>query len=441
MLQVLEQGRTGETEPIFTALIAASLLSWHGLWTMAERATESRRETMRVLAWTLGGTCAGLAMLTKGLQAPLYFFGSLWTYLLLTRQWRTLFSRAHLAGGAAFLLVVGTWQWAFVERMGWDNGLLIYTSNVAKRFHDDRLSTILSHLLTYPVAVVAGCLAPWSVLFLALADRRVRNRLAGLQVPLIFSGVCVAVCFPSVWLPPEARPRYFMPLFPCFAVMLGCLTQVLAELAGERPHRLWTAFVQGGCLLMLASALAVLTLSLGWPDRPVAPPLLEAVVYGAVASGLAVWTWRFALRPSAGAMQRASLSIAVFLAATYTGPVLTTQAQRSEDLPAAIVRLHRQLPPDCRLVSLDHVHHVFLYEFGRTVERQPIPQTAADVPAELQYFCIQTPGNVRPDLPFPWTEVASVSVDRNRHPTPQERIIVGRRDPALTAAPDDTGLH
>ena len=264
--QVLEQGRTGETEPIFTLFVAASLLLWHG--SLTNGASPS-------FAWGVGGACAGLAMLTKGLQAPLYFFGSAWAYLLVTHLWGTQARRASegifehskipslalracvigsLVGLMSFAIVVGLWQAAFIAQMGLDNGWMIYFRNVAHRFHDDRLSTYAIHFLTYPPSVLCGCLAPWSVLLLAFLNPQVRARLGARRDTVLFLTTCLAVCLPSVWLPPEARPRYFMPLFPCVAVLIGVAAELLREEAAERPARLWTHFVQTAAVLFASAA-------------------------------------------------------------------------------------------------------------------------------------------------------------------------------------------
>lgn len=422
MLLVLELGRTGETEPIFTLTLAAALLAWHGAWS---------RGAPRSLAWALGGALAGLAMLTKGLQAPLYFFGSTWTYLVLTRQWRALWQPAHLAGLCAFGLVVGVWQAAFIAEMGLADGWEIYFWNVKARFHQESSTTFYAHLATYPFGVVGGCLAPWSVLLLAYLQRDVRARLAPFADTVAFLAISIAVCFPSVWLPPEARPRYFMPLFPCFAVLIGIAVELLAH--GATAPRLWTVFVRACGAVMIGAGLYFVVFSAGWPTSRFAPPLTHSVIYAALSGALAACVLRLATTYSAAGMQRAALGIAVFFGLTYTGPVITTQKQRSENLPAAMAALHQNLPAQCRLVSFGHVHHLFLYYFGRPVELHDWPESASDVPEDVEYFCIHMTTPEQPELPFAWQEVAALSVDRNWHAVPKERVIVGRR---LSAAND-----
>ena len=468
--QVLEQGGTGETEPVFTFFVAASLLAWHGLWKPrvclpwdSFNSSKSPRESVPwASAWIIGGALAGLAMLTKGLQAPLYFFGSTWAYLIITRRHRMLFSRGHLFGILAFVFVVGLWQVAFISRMGLENGWLIYFRNVAHRFSDNRPTTWIVHFLTYPLAVVGGCLLPWSVLLLAFVDPRVRTRLrkprecfswvssgAEEQKPrergthsdgspwasaeneradqAVYLITCIIVCLPSVWLPPEARPRYFMPLFPCFAGLVGIAAEVLCELAVERPWRLWTAFIRTAIGLLAATAVAIPVTSFCWPAWEFAIPLEQGLVCGAaLLIAVAVLHGANSMKPDAS-LQFGSVMIAAALGLIHVGPIITVQKQRSENLPVATAELRKELPANTRLVSFDHVHHVFLYYFGSTVERLPWPHTAADVSPDVDFFCVHMKGTETPKLPFPWDVVASLSVDRNHHDVPLERVVVGRR--------------
>jgi len=436
---VLELGGTGETEPVFTLLVAASLLLWHGLFNSSRHtlcavlpSSENARQrhtecACYYWAWTLGGACAGLAMLTKGLQAPLYFFGSTWAYLLLTRQYRALFQPSHFVGLASFAVVVGSWQAAFMWQMGIENGWMIYFWNVAERFNDNRTSTYLVHFLTYPPSVVFGCLMPWSVLLLAYLHPQVRSNLGPRRDQAVFMVTSILICLPSVWLPPEARPRYFMPLFPCFAILVGIAGEILYEHAGERVGQIWINFARIAGWLFGATAVALPLTSLLWPASPYAIPLWQSAAT-AIALLIAAVVIRnsLTLAPQPG-MTRAAFAIAAGLGVIHVGPFLTVQQQRSENLPAAVAALEVQLPRDVQLVSFDHVHHVFLYYYGRDVKLLPWPQSAADVPGDVNYFCVEVRGNQVPELPFLWDEVASLPVDRHRRNPPRERVVVGKR--------------
>lgn len=416
--QVLEQGRLGETEPIFTLLVAASQLLWYAGWTSG---------WPRSLAWLVGGTCAGLAMLTKGLQAPLYFFVPVWSYLLLTRQHRALMERPHLLGWLAFLVVVGAWQVPFTIYMGLHNGWMIYFWNVANRFHDHRIMTFLSHMLTYPFALVLACLAPWSALLLAFTQRKLRAACGDRQEMVLFLVLSVLVCFPSVWLPPEARPRYFMPLFPCVALLVGVAVDLIREQRHHEGAPLWNAVVN----LFLAGALgsAIILPLTSWllPESPYRIPLAESLGTALLLLVLSAGMWWLTRSASARAMEYHLLAMASVLGVLYVGPVITIQKQRSENLPAAMTALKSQLPHDARLVSFDHVHHAFLYYYGRAIPLLHWPESEADLPTEVEYFCVHWASSQPLQLPFAWEEVATLSVDRNRHAVPKERVVVGRR--------------
>ncbi len=424
VLQVLEQGRTGETEPIFTFLVAASLLLWHGCW------LDSRHRS----AWLLGGLFGGLAMLAKGLQAPLYFFGPVWAYLVWTRQWRALIQTAHALGIAAFAGVVGLWQAAFVTKMGLANGWMIYFWNVQNRFHDPRIGTIIEHIATFPIIIVVACLAPWSWLLLGYADRALRQSLGNKRDVAVFLTIGILVCFPSVWLPPAARPRYFMPLFPCFAVLIGIVLESLLERYDQQRTPLWTRFINGCTVLMIGAAAIVPALSMALPNTGFFPPIGEAIAFAlsAAIATVLLRTWGDVI--STTSVRRVSLTVAAFLGACYLGPVITSQAQRSGDLPETTAILRQRLPATAHLQSFGHIHHVFLYYFGRPVDLLPMPQTEAEVADDVDYFLINGEGWERPELPFEWDEVAIISIDRNKRSVPKETVVIGRRvrNPSLS---------
>lgn len=422
MLQVLEQGRTGETEPVFTAMVAASQLIWHG---------GRDRGWKPAVYWSLAGACGGLAMLTKGLQAPIYFFAPAWCYLLLTGHWRCLLSWGHAAGCLAFAAVVGAWQVPFALTMGLENSKLIYLWNVTARFHDRRTSTFLLHLLTYPPSILFGCLAPWSILLFGFTRQPIRQQIGPRRDMLTFLLVAITICFPSVWWPPEARPRYFMPLFPAFAVLIGLAAELLLEVRDRSAARLWTLFVRGCVIAMGLAALGVTGWSL-FGTGPRTPPLASSLIYSLLVLTLGGLTWQVGVDLTSRSMTRGALAITVFLGLSYVGPMITSLALRSENLPARIAVLRTRLPDPPRLVSFDHVHHVFVHYFGEPVRLLPVPESLADVPDDVEYFCLEAPGLSQPELPFAWELVDALPVDRNRREVPELRVIVGRivRPPA-----------
>ena len=141
MLLVMEFGRSAETEAVFTVVVAASMLLWHWGWIKKWPAWQM---------WSAGYACAALGMLTKGLQAPVYFAGSTGLFLLATGNWRAIVTRGHVVGILVFALVFGAWQGPFTLQRGIADSWMIYFGDVAGRFTDKSWSKFLSHLVAYP---------------------------------------------------------------------------------------------------------------------------------------------------------------------------------------------------------------------------------------------------------------------------------------------------
>lgn len=355
MCEVLEYGRLGETEAVFTMFVAASLLLWH--WGDSERWNPW-------LTWSVCYWLAACGMLTKGLQAPLYFGGAVAGYLLISRRWRELFGLPHLCGVAVLTLVVGSWQLAFIRQMGWDAGYGIYSQNVAVRFIEPTNQSFLVHLLSFPVEVLAVML-PGSLLFIPALSRTVRSRLSEHRQTILFLGLSVGWAFIFVWLPPGGRSRYFMPLMPLLAVLMGLIGETWIHL----PRNSWT------------------------PDS----------------------------------LRRCALALGIAVAVFYVGPVLSVQSQMCEDIDGQVAELKEMLPPGAQLSSVEQLHHGFLYYFEEPIRLVPLPESTQEVPDDLQYFAIHTHNCDPPALPFAWEVIDVITCDRYRRQTPRVKIHIGRK--------------
>lgn len=369
--QVLQLGRLGETEAIFTLLLSAALLVWH----------------MGVLLrwnhwplWTVAYALAAAATLTKGPQAPVYFVGGIGLFLLLTRNWRWAVSWSHAAGIGVFLAIVGAWQIPFSMALGQQKVSYVYLSEVAKRFENTHWATIASHLTLFPFEIVVGCLFPWSILLLAYGHRGFRERIQGARLPLLYLVGCIAIAFPSVWIPPEARTRYFMPLFPCFALLCGYVIEQGAQTAGAGLPR-WLSF---------------------WKTRP----------------------------------QTCVAALACLIGAIYVGPIMSYQVANSRDAATDVERAKQLLPQPKALASFGVVHHLFSYHFDEEITPLTWPTDASQVAPELDYFCLDAMNSKHKPLPFAWTEIARVNCDRNQRPRPECEVIIGRRLPTEIAITD-----
>ncbi len=421
MGQVIELGRLGETEAVFTLFVAGGLLTWR--WCL-------NTGTSPWLMWTSSYALAAAATLTKGPQAPMYFVGGVWLFLIVTRRWRMLVTLPHLAGIAVALSVLALWQIPYAMQMGVAASFKVYVGDVASRFGDMQAATVIKHLISFPLEIVFGSLLPWSLLLVCYASRQFRQDLGRLREDVLFLTVCVAISFPSVWIPATASLRYYMPMFPIFACLAGIAIERIAAYA---PATIWpdrfTRFQRTLALIALGTGIVVLVASVGLPALSWSQPIPFAVGYCLACLTLATVGWRATRSFSPRGIMTGMTTTACFLGLTYSTLMVSVRQKISEDAPSAIARLHDQLPEGQPLVSLGPAHHLFLLLYG-----EPVRQLAVNSPAELDhagtdYFCFWVwSGGVKPaDIPFEWEQVAAISCDRNKRTNPIDTVIVGRR--------------
>ncbi len=432
MGQVLELGRLGETEAVFTLFVAGSLLTWR--WCL-----NTGRSPW--FMWTASYALAAAATLTKGPQAPMYFVGGVWLFLIVTRRWRMLFTLPHLAGIAVALGVLALWQVPYAMQMGVATSFRVYVGDVASRFGDMKAATVIKHLISFPLEIVFGSLLPWSVLLLCYASRQFRQDLGRLRENALFLAVCIAISFPSVWIPATASLRYYMPMFPIFACLAGIAIERIAAYA---PSSIWvnlfTRYQRTLALVALGTGIVVLVASIGIPRLDLAQSIPFAVAYFAACAMLAAVGWWAARSLTPRGIMIGMTTTACFLGLTYSTLLVFVRQKISEDAPGAIAQLREKLPKGEHLVSVGPAHHLFLLLYGEPVKHVPLDHVSDLDQTDSDYFCFWVwSGGVKPaDIPFAWEQVAAISCDRNRRSNPIDTVIVGRRirSPQMAARPD-----
>ncbi len=219
---VLQLGRLAETEATFTVFLAGALIVWH--WGYL-------RAWPKTWPWVVGYALAALAALTKGPQAPCYFAGGVTAFLVLRRDWRSLFNGSHLLGLAVFTLIVGAWQIPCMMRLDTTSIWAIWSSDVTSRLGDGGFLAGLKRGITFNSAVFASLL-PWSFLLLDYCRPALRRSLGDAREAAVFWATCVAVTLPTCWIVRDGATRYYMPMFPGIAVLVGIVVERAA-----RPRR------------------------------------------------------------------------------------------------------------------------------------------------------------------------------------------------------------
>jgi len=416
MGQVLQLGRLGETESFYTLLVAGSLLAWR--W-----ADAARRSPLR--PWCLGYALAALGMLTKGPQAPAYFVAGVGAFLILSGRSRELLRWPNAAGMALFLAIWGAWQVPFWLRTSTADSWDLLAGEITNRL-DAGPAALLKHLVTYPVEVLV-CTLPWSVLLVAYLRRDFRRTLADAAVEVRFLACTLAVTFPTCWFMPAARGRYFVPLYPCLALLIGLVAQRCCQAAAAPWARLWRWYRRSFGLAMPAVGAWVLAATaLGWSLALGAQSIGLAALFAVTATLLGILVFRSAGSGRPLGNRVAALGVAVFLGLVFTGLVGNVQIARGRPLAQQIAAVRQRLPKDAQLVSIGAADPTFAFFYGAPIRQLPAEPAKLEKETGWTYFCLDC-GD--PDLKceFPYEELAVAHCNSTASPQASGRVIIGRR--------------
>ena len=307
-----------------------------------------------------------------------------------------------------------------------------------------RLAGLAQHIITYPLETFA-CLLPWSPILVALASRRTRALLAEHAAVVTFLLTSLAVAYPTVWIAAGGRGRYFMPLYPCAAVLIGITADRCSRATRrEYPRRAWRQFLLFCSILIVISGLAFGAAGI-LPEQLSAAlyqPRWFALGYG-IAAMLAAYTlWRCYRTGSQRARYVAVTAIAGIVGLAATGLMINVDTAHWNDLTAAIAGLKRELPAGASLVSFSPIEHRFAFYFGEPIAELDWPATINDLPPGVEYFCfMRNPGDTAASrmsgrgrsctttpgtLPFAWEEVASLYSEREISGDSPRSVVLGR---------------
>jgi len=420
MGQVLQLCRLGETDSLFALFVSGSLLVWHAGHVRAWKPW---------CTWGLAYFFVALGTLTKGVQAPVYFAAGVGVFLLLTGRWRQALTRSHALGIAVFLAIWGAWQAPFFARLGWAGLRHVYFGDVVRYLQDGYWRTVVGHLASYPLEILFGCLMPWSVLLLLYLRRDFRRALGGAGEHVTFLACSVLAAFPTVWLPPTAKTRFFLSLYPAIAPLVGLVVERCCEADHDSPwRRFWGAFLTAAAMGMVVLGGVIVAVSALRPALPIAQPTWLAVTIAVVAVALAAIAYWSGNSRTPARRAVGTLAMAAFLGLNSTGVVLNAIARRSNTAAeAAVAELKKKLPEGTGLVSLGAVDHLFAYYYRDPVPLLPWSESPEALPPDVAYFCF----TYRLDEPrwpsFPFQQVDAICCDSGI-PSQDRLVIVGRLD-------------
>ena len=357
------------------------------------------------------------------------------------RDWRYLLSWQTAAGALVFAAIVAAWQIPFYRATDWSAVVATWAGLAGDRF---KLSGVLSHAVTYPAETFV-CLLPWSPMLFALVRANRRELLADRWQVVSFLLTAIVIAYPTVWMAAGARGRYFMPIYPVVAILVGLLIERCSAAAlGTSQRRGWNQFVMVWAFVFALGALGLGCMAFLPGDllQSLYQPRWFCVFLAIIAAGSATALWSNYRRQ--GTLRPLSAVFAITLAAAVvvSGIKVNVNAGRWYDPTAGVEEFKSLLPTGTELVSLTAIDHRFAYYYCRPIDELVWPHALSDIPPNLDYFCFMrlpgdsaasrqarrgrtwqsTPGT----LPFAWDEIAAASFDRQNDSKLATVVVLGR---------------
>ncbi len=383
MGQTLTIGQMGETDALFAFFVGSALLIWyHGYMAPAKR----------MLFWGLAGLLTGLGALTKALQAPVYYLVCTVAFLVIEKNYRMLLSREYILSLLIIVVVTSAWTIPYYLAVGPQYTWRIWFGQVESRLATEGL---VGHILRYPLETLV-CMLPWSAFFLVFLDRRFRDFLHKWRPLVCYLTVSLLVTFPTVWLIPEAKNRYFLPLYPLAAVLVSVPWQSWVS-AG--PSQSLTVPPTVSRLLQALSAVILLSLLAVWPIwlgaikieliTQSALTVDKLCVVTAVAA-VTVILVRMARRINdQRAWMIALLFLGMALGLGHRLIIVPIQCGMLYSPESEIKQIAREIPNPEQLVSIGPIVARFRYFYPHPVKLLKEEEVTQVPPLGLEYFCLQ----------------------------------------------------
>ena len=261
---LLEKGRMIEIEALYVSLTALAFICWLSWWNQPRG---------RWLAWILAGFFLGLALLTKGPLALVFFYAVVIAVLWQANEVRQLWSAPHLVGVLLMLAIFAAWAVPYLEMTH-----AAHTASVWSRQFSGRLEGENFHLADWLLNIPRGLayLLPWVALlpfarFAALENAAEKKFARALSLG-------IAVPFVVVSLVPGALPRYNMPLLAPAIWLLAIFIRSHALLWPTQLRRAITWTIVAVTLAMLTYSIVIIPfLQRREKVRPIARKLEAAI--------------------------------------------------------------------------------------------------------------------------------------------------------------------
>ncbi len=203
----------------------------------------------------------GIAFLTKGPHAAVFFYVTVGAYLLFRKRISFFFSIAHAMGIISAVVVLIVYLRAILREISCSAYLDMWKTQITSRGDTSHGQNFLKHLVDFPLDAVLSFM-PWVLLAVpVLLHRGLRQHARSLlrNELVIYSLIMITANFPLYWLLPHTYVRYILPAGPFIAIILAALmatyASALRELLQEQARLLKA--LRGAAMLVCLAALLI----------------------------------------------------------------------------------------------------------------------------------------------------------------------------------------
>lgn len=242
---VLEKSWQTEIDITFTLFITLSLLSWFYLYEVKKKHT---------MAWAAGLFFAGLSLLTKGVQAPFFFYGTVIPYLVYKREARKIISLSHLTGISIFLAIVLSWCIPLIHKTGLSRFVDVWLFEILTRKETANEGNYIQSIITFPFSYIFAHL-PWTPFLLLWRYKPLRDKDIMLKNIATFSLISLLFSVPFYWFIPGIRLRYLLPVSGMLVMLIAIPLTAMIENKIKEPASLniYFKFVASSFILLIIS--------------------------------------------------------------------------------------------------------------------------------------------------------------------------------------------
>jgi 4-amino-4-deoxy-L-arabinose transferase-like glycosyltransferase len=208
---IMDKSVRAEIDMTFTLFITLAVLLWFFLYENLQKPTT---------AWIVSLSFVSVATLTKGLQAPAFFYCGVLPYLVYKREIRRFFSASHMAGICAALAIFSAWFVPFTDRIGMEEVLKTWWHEIATRQEPIKAGGFLRHFIEFPFLYFIAYL-PWLPLMFLWVQKEIREKAIGYQKLVMYCLFFLLFSVPFYWIMPGARLRYILPVSGMLTLLLA----------------------------------------------------------------------------------------------------------------------------------------------------------------------------------------------------------------------------